>query len=727
MKSLFCQIGTLFYCCLATTFAQVPPMDFRFFNADETRLNAKVNYIAEDAEGRLWIASDGAGLAVFDGYQFEYYQNQPTDTNSLPSNRILGLKQIHNGDMLIGTANGLSRFTAETGSLERMSITNEEFDFWSTFCESLIEDADGAIWIGSADGLIRHDPISGQTHIFRSKVFEVIPENRSENFNIRLLQDPLDPDIIWSGTQYGLRSFNMKTGQFTDHPHPPKWHDRSPGYPIFSIFDLEFSSDDMLWMTGWQSGGVMSYHTKTGKWNQYLFEGGNYADPYFKNDVFSVLPLNDSTVLFSARNGIGYVDLQSAALVYDDDFDVLQTGFIRETYLDQNGVLWLACEKGLARTIQSIVDVSIKIPQPVISSILANEEKVQPNNEGRFDFSSDVKELSMVTTAINPVDPESMEYRWKLVGYDRNWKTNENSRRAIYTNLSGGNYQFLYEARMPEGEWQSGTPIEIKIEKPFYLKPYFLALIGLAVVLILLGIVKLTAKITRREEEIKNSYERKLIEAELTTLRSQMNPHFIFNSLNSIYNYILNNETDNAAEYLVKFSKLMRMVLSQSKEKIVRLSDELDVVNLYLELEQIRFDQKFDYQIQIDHSLKTDDLYLPPMLIQPFIENSIWHGLMHKKEKGALHFSVMKKSDEEKLMITITDDGIGREKSRSINRAKKKKSFGLDITRKRLDSFEVMYGHKASLKIVDLVDAEGLAAGTEVQLEIPFIYEEKKI
>ena len=195
----------------------------------------------------------------------------------------------------------------------------------------------------------------------------------------------------------------------------------------------------------------------------------------------------------------------------------------------------------------------------------------------------------------------------------------------------------------------------------------------------------------------------------LKSLRSQMNPHFIFNALNSVNNYIAKSDERSANRYLSEFSTLMRSVLENSEEDFIPLSKELELLALYVKLEHSRFSDKFDYKIKVDDHLDISTFQIPPMLLQPYIENSIWHGLRYKTEKGFLTIE-LKQKDKETLEITITDDGIGRKKSAALKtmNQKKQKSKGMGNIKKRVAILNDMYKDKIDVRISDLnVDGTG--------------------
>ncbi|MBC7651907.1 MAG: histidine kinase [Deinococcales bacterium] len=221
-------------------------------------------------------------------------------------------------------------------------------------------------------------------------------------------------------------------------------------------------------------------------------------------------------------------------------------------------------------------------------------------------------------------------------------------------------------------------------------------------------------------KQIETAFEKKIAETEMTALRAQMNPHFIFNCLNSIKLYTLENDSQTASDYLTKFSQLIRLVLENSRSEKVTLQKELETLTLYIELEAMRFKNKVHYQINVPVTIDQQYIEIPPLLLQPYVENAIWHGLMHKTEGGNIWVNVSQPA-EYLLHIEIIDDGIGREmamanKSKSATR---QKSFGLKMTAERLEAINHIYQTNTQVTITDLQDADGNTAGTKVTIEIP--------
>ena len=222
-------------------------------------------------------------------------------------------------------------------------------------------------------------------------------------------------------------------------------------------------------------------------------------------------------------------------------------------------------------------------------------------------------------------------------------------------------------------------------------------------------------------EKNRSELQQQAAKLEMQALRAQMNPHFIFNSLNSINMFILENNKLQAAAHLSKFSKLVRLILQNSGEVFIPLERELETLNLYLELESLRFKDKFEYKILVDEKIDATELKVPPLIIQPYAENAIWHGLMHKKGKGHLRIELYQ--NEKILLCKVTDDGIGRKKAEEL-RSKSTlahKSMGMRITKDRLAMLQKQ--SETFITITDLILSDGNSGGTEVLIEIPIGYD----
>lgn len=220
------------------------------------------------------------------------------------------------------------------------------------------------------------------------------------------------------------------------------------------------------------------------------------------------------------------------------------------------------------------------------------------------------------------------------------------------------------------------------------------------------------------------SSKQKAIELEQRLLRSQMNPHFIFNSLIAIQSYIYKSEAVEAGDFLAKFADLIRYTLEHSRVEFVLLADELKMLTAYLDLQVLRFDNKFEYSLTVGSNLDTESLEIPPMFAQPFVENAIEHGLRYKQSPGRLEISYETKGNR-LFTITVKDDGVGRAKAAEIEKKKQHRSRAVGITRERLSILSKRYRQKFTFSVTDLKDGEGNPAGTEVKVVLPFQIAEK--
>jgi tetratricopeptide (TPR) repeat protein len=260
-----------------------------------------------------------------------------------------------------------------------------------------------------------------------------------------------------------------------------------------------------------------------------------------------------------------------------------------------------------------------------------------------------------------------------------------------------------------------------KLRQEAYLKWILIA--SLLIVVLSGIIIYKNLALKRKNDKLVNrgkqaELQQHVTELEMQALRAQMNPHFIFNCLSSINRFILKNESEAASNYLTKFSRLIRTVLTNSGKPFIRLEEELEMLTLYLDMEKLRFRDSFSYSIKFINSIDDDNVWVPPLLLQPFVENAVWHGLMHKEGQG--HLDIELSMENRVLTCTITDDGIGRTMAAAMKSksSEKQKSMGLKITGDRLALLNKDLEAKTFFEFIDLVDKEGRPAGTRVVLKI---------
>jgi LytS/YehU family sensor histidine kinase len=274
--------------------------------------------------------------------------------------------------------------------------------------------------------------------------------------------------------------------------------------------------------------------------------------------------------------------------------------------------------------------------------------------------------------------------------------------------------QMIYESQKREKEMEllskENEVQRIRINKSRNIIYFMMGLFSLTMVIgyLLMQFQKLRVK-------------HKMTELKQKNLNQQMNPHFVYNCLNSIQSYIFQNDTDRSVVYLAKFAKLMRKILESSQNEYMSIHDETELLTLYLELESMRFKGKFDYSIRVDDKIDPYDYKIPTLLVQPFVENSLWHGIQNKPGKG--HIDIEFRLDKDLLFCSIEDDGIGRSKAALLHREfhTNHQSMGTNITQDRMKLLKVLYGKKLDIKFVDLMNKQNSPVGTRVEINLPIL------
>jgi two-component sensor histidine kinase len=346
----------------------------------------------------------------------------------------------------------------------------------------------------------------------------------------------------------------------------------------------------------------------------------------------------------------------------------------------------------------------VRIDNQFLSKVSANLEIPEKS----------AQRIDIFFSTLNFLAKDKIRYRYRFEGED--WKDLGDDPKLSLVKLGSGNYNITIEAfDILNKNHRKQFTLNLRIVPPFYKTVWFYALIGLFVLSIILYVNRYLVHKEKQYGKLKN----KIKENENQMLRSQMNPHFLFNSLNSINSFIIQNKKDEASNYLTSFSKLMRKILDNSRKDIITLKDELDATKLYLNLEAVRLEQKFDYSISIDKKIREDEIMIPALIFQPFLENSIWHGIHPKPDSGFIEISIDAENAGEHnsyLIIKIKDDGVGRNAAEKRNKESLHKSHGLEITLERLQ----MNDSKNTVEITDLYDENHTAAGTLVKIKIHY-------
>lgn len=320
-------------------------------------------------------------------------------------------------------------------------------------------------------------------------------------------------------------------------------------------------------------------------------------------------------------------------------------------------------------------------------------------------------------TGISFRDGGNLQYKYRLKGLDDDWIYTNNT-EVEYAFLPGGKYQFEVLAINSEGEESpESATMQFVILPPLWKTWWFVLLAILATATPLFFYISYRLRVIKKEHQLQNDLNWYRQQA----LTRQMDPHFVFNTLNSIQSYVIKNDRLASSQYLSKFARLMRLILNNSQNQAIPLSDEISALNLYMELESLRFQHKFEYSIETDASVDTENSYIPAFIIQPFIENAIWHGIMGLKTVGIININFVR--DNGQLLCTVQDNGIGRVKSREmkVEGDIKRKSLGISLVQSRLKLLNDFYGVEMSFNFTDLYNDDATPAGTRVTINLPLI------
>jgi ligand-binding sensor domain-containing protein len=406
------------------------------------------------------------------------------------------------------------------------------------------------------------------------------------------------------------------------------------------------------------------------------------------------LPDNDEALLYTASNGNVYAGCFGALVWFHADklraYNVAGTAKIMDVLVGDSAVLPGTDGKNNRQVLLGPGDNRLRINFDVINY------DIPANNLFFYELRSGSGGMKAAHGA-------------------ENWTQVENGRLS-FNNLAPGDYELSVRGgNKLTGNYTDVDKLLIGIRPYWWQSPGFKAVVALALLVLVVLVVRVRIRAIRRE----SAFREKIAQTEMQALRAQMNPHFIFNSLTSIENFIMSNERRLASDYLSKFARLIRMILDSSRNELVPLSKDMEALQLYVDLEQLRFDNKFCYRTEIDPILLDGDFRVPSLLIQPYVENAIVHGIRYSERKD-LVVCVRVFAEEDHVHLVIRDNGIGRRRAAEINRLNRPyhTSIGLGITEDRINIFSRQQGSAGSVRITDLVDNEGQAAGTQVEVVI---------
>jgi len=356
----------------------------------------------------------------------------------------------------------------------------------------------------------------------------------------------------------------------------------------------------------------------------------------------------------------------------------------------------------------------------ILHVLQVSENNNKLKSDSVYTFPHNALNIQVDFSAISFKSAGDITYYYQLKGLDNQW----NSTRANFVNfptLQPNNYTLLLKAVNKFGVESDTIAIKISITPPWWQTWVFRIGALLAIVLIVFFVYRYNIRSIKKREATKREIEAKFAALEQKALQAQMNPHFIFNCLNSIQTFILNFDAEGANNYLTTFASLIRQTLDNSMHPLIPVSSEIKYLQTYLELEKLRFREKFRYQIHIDETIDENNTVLPGMLLQPYVENSLRHGIQHRKDNNGLISLSVSKTSNHCILYTITDNGVGRKKAQELKSIRhiEYQSRGISINEKRVAAINNQFNTDIRIQTEDTLDERGIVTGTRVSVWVP--------
>ena len=726
--------------------------------------NNRVFSLCFGSQDILWIGTFN-GISKLDKnvQKFKCYRTNNEDQSGFSNNQVWCFLEYSQHKLLVGTDNGISLFDKTNSIYTDFKELNQRlFGDKNIQIRCIYKDHKGNYWFGSRNnGLFRYDPIK------RKRVqYQYEPTNNksiSSNLILNIIEDK--NGIIWIATNNGLNRFENDHRGFKAYFHNET---DTTSLAHNRIYDLAIDSTNHLWIS--TANGLSCFNEETESFSNYLIPKSQLKETAGGSNFFYTIHLDHDSIIWIGTRGGGLAayDIHKDKFTVLTSHDGLSDNVIYCILEDPYHNLWISTNWGLSRYNRTeftnfyVTDglqsnefnwnagyiasdgefylggmngFNTFYPeepkqQQEVQKLRVIEykkfnilQKISINNGDTIWLRYDDNFFSFSFAALDFSNPSKINYRYMLENYDTKWiEKNAEHRLAEYTHVPHGTYKFRLMATNIEDRWNGKELSFTIIIKPPWYATWYINTIGILVICIMiyLIIVQRIKILNKKHEDEKQIFavEKQLYQLEQKALQLQMNPHFLFNALNSIQGLILGNDINGAIHYLSKFSKLMRQTLSNSGESLIPLQDELYALRLYLEIESFRFGDRFTFNIKVDPSIDEEFIEIPPMILQPYVENAIIHGLLHKKSKGYLLIELTKQGQH--LHCLIQDNGIGRKRAMEIRAESgiERKSKGMVITSERLAILNRLSDDTYAVHVTDLFDENGNASGTKVEVNI---------
>lgn len=700
--------GLLIHDPLQQNFYSISEVGFQYNQFIDLKLPRK---LVHDHDGKIWIGTSGQGLWC---YETKTGQTKHFTMESHPqllrSNRPKQL--LIDGDyMWIGySLVGVDLVNLKTLKIEKSyHLKNDLLDFVTIndFAKSL----DGTLWVATNE--------CGLFSIFQDKISHWHTKN----------------SILASNTLYNLKRINgilyltPFRGIFyriDEQDHSIALWENDLTHVNYTIKCIAGDSLNNIWV-GTGGSGIFVLDQ-----DGYLKQHFNLENNTLLNNELCNFLADDLGNMWAGSNRglthfIHEADSFKSKYTYTYSDGLNSSEFMTGAYAKLDSTLWMGTIDGIQYWIPQHMEQS-KETLPLYLKRVQSNDQILAQNIFNTNHTLTVKpiysNLRIDFSTIGFVDGQRIKYQYRILNFKETWSNPTFDNVALIGSLPPGNYTFQLKSTNYDGVWNE-KPFELKItmQAHFYETWWFIALSILGFTAILYFLIKKYINHQLFLEQEKNHIREELNSMKMQALKAQINPHFLFNTMNSINYFIINNEKTIASSYLVKFSKLIRKILYFTSKENIQLSEEIDTLEMYIEMEQMRLSDSFDYFININiPSSEYNAILVPPLTLQPFVENAIWHGLSPKEGEKSLSISISK--EDNMIKITIDDNGVGRDYHAGKKSPIKKRSFGMDITQKRIQLWQnsTIDSQIKTFEIIDKKDEQHQSLGTTVHVYFPLKY-----
>lgn len=690
----------------------------RTFSTLRQLARTQINTMYEDTEHNVWMGTYGLGAVMVAGFRHVSYTTDDNISNSY----ILDICGNGTDSIIIGTRDGATVVTPDTVHHIALPLP-DEIPF--AYVPDVEYDTAGTLWMIAGTSIVQYhkngrmtriDTIGGLSrllyidHLGRMWLYRQGVEGnqlRYENQKQILIWNAIPAlatrrvlalahdrtGIFWIATDSGV--FSWRNGVY-------KHYTTSNGLPSNQVHAIAENRDGIWFAT---SRGLACMYN--GRWKYYTEKDGLSS-----NKCHTLLVDKSGTLWIGTQNGLNHF-VNSTFVVYDKQ-DGLISDEIHALYLNNDSTLWIGTNNGVTKFYIQTSEAHHPALPLYITGVTAFDSPITENENLPYNRNS----IQFEFIGLAYRSPDNVVYRYRMVGIDNQWQ-HTNQRSLHYSSLPAGQYTFQVQARNKSGAWSKIATFSFSIQPALWETWWFRSIGFISIGALLVWIAQWQAHRTKIKELEQLAVQYRILQLEQQALQALMNPHFIFNALNSIHRYIRTNEEEQASDYLAKFASLIRMTFESTRSTCVVLEEELQRLELYLSLEQLRFGTKLTYRVEIDPAIDVTDIRVPSMILQPYVENAILHGIMPLEESG--HITIEIQQNETNLIVVVEDNGIGIKTSQANRQhhPTEHRSSGMLLTEERLRLLSRLASMDIVLTISEKpIDANG-RRGTRVEIIIP--------